>query len=86
MWTKTFWLQVAERVIVGAAIGASTVAVVGMTVWSIDTWREIAGGGLMGGFLALCASLAGRAAGNPDVPLATAPRPAREYRHREDGR
>ena len=86
MWTKTFWKQVAERVIVGAAIGASTVFVVGMTVWSIDTWREIAGGGLMGAFMALCASLAGRAVGDPDVPLATAPRPAREYRHQEDGR
>jgi hypothetical protein len=79
-FTETFWRQTRERVVVGAAIGASSAWLTGMSVWDINAWKTVAAGALVGAGGALAASLIGQRRGDPDSPLATTPTPS-ERRH-----
>ena len=72
-FSDTFWRQTRERVVTGAAIGAGTSWLAGMSLWEIDSWKALVQGAVLGAGAALVASLAGRRRGDPDSPLLTAP-------------
>lgn len=74
MFSKRFWIQTGERVAVGAAIGGSGAYILGMSAWDLASWSAIGDGAVWGALLALAASIAGSRTGNPDSPLATAPK------------
>jgi hypothetical protein len=73
MFTATYWRQVLERVVVGAAAGGLSALAVGLQVTDAASWADLGSGVVVGGLTALLASLAGRAGGDPDSPLLTAP-------------
>lgn len=79
-YTPLFWAQTRERVLTGAAIGASTSWLAGMSIWEAAAWQALAQGALVGAGGALAASLIGQRTGDPDSPLSSTPTPS-ERRH-----